>query len=201
MRVHLSLFAPLASLLLATADEFAPLVHEHAGRLFAHANHKSNCVDRVLHSNTSAGRFEAVRGGMYSFTLLPMCVAFLTKDQVNTYLAYPPGRPKNSTDVAILYLTDIFGLPLINNLLLADSFAAAGYFVVEPDLFGGDAVGVDEMGSPGFNFTEWAGRHTPEAVDAIVASTIAAMREDFGVRKIGAVGYWYARPGPISHRN
>lgn len=35
---------------------------------------------------------------------------------VNTYITYPKGHKKN--DTAILYLTDIFGLPLINNLLL-----------------------------------------------------------------------------------
>jgi hypothetical protein len=33
---------------------------------------------------------------------------------VNTYLAYPPD---NKTDNAILYLTDIYGIPLVNNRL------------------------------------------------------------------------------------
>lgn len=46
---------------------------------------------------------------------------------VNTYLSYPPSK---QTDVAILYLTDIFGIPMVNNRLLGDSFAKAGYFVV-----------------------------------------------------------------------
>lgn len=59
---------------------------------------------------------------------------------VETYLSYPPGKKgKKKTDIAILYLSDIFGLPLVNNKLLADSLANAGYFVVEPDLFDGDA--------------------------------------------------------------
>lgn len=74
---------------------------------------------------------------------------------VNTYITYPKGHKKN--DTAILYLSDIFGLPLINNLLfvpsalileihrltrkirLGDSLAEAGYFVVIPDLFNGEA--------------------------------------------------------------
>jgi dienelactone hydrolase len=46
---------------------------------------------------------------------------------VNTYLSYPPSK---QTDVAILYLTDIFGLPLVNNRLLGDSLAKTGYLVV-----------------------------------------------------------------------
>lgn len=40
--------------------------------------------------------------------------------------------------------------------------------------------------------TAWRERHPPEAIDAIVTSTIAAMRGKLGVKKIGAVGYWYA---------
>lgn len=47
------------------------------------------------------------------------------------------------------------------------------------------------MGTLGFNMTEWRARHPPAAIDAIVTSTIAAMRKDYGVKKIGAVGYWY----------
>lgn len=48
-------------------------------------------------------------------------------DAVNTYLSYPSSK---KTEVAILYLTDVFGLPLVNNRLLGDSLAKAGYFVV-----------------------------------------------------------------------
>jgi hypothetical protein len=33
---------------------------------------------------------------------------------VNTYLAYPP---RKKTDTAILYLTDVFGVTLVNNRL------------------------------------------------------------------------------------
>lgn len=74
------------------------------------------------------------------------------------YLSYPSKRKghKKNTETAILYLTDIFGIPLVNNKLyvtvkcfgdscglmtvyrLGDSFANAGYFVVMPDLFDGE---------------------------------------------------------------
>lgn len=62
----------------------------------------------------------------------------LTDHKVNSYVAYPPGKLTNSTSNAILYLTDIFGVTLLNSQLLADSLALAGYLVVEPDLFDGD---------------------------------------------------------------
>ncbi len=39
---------------------------------------------------------------------------------VNTYLAYPPDK---TTDIAILYLSDIYGIPLINNRLYAWAMA------------------------------------------------------------------------------
>ncbi len=56
------------------------------------------------------------------------------------------------------------------------------------------------MGTPGFNMTEWRTRHPPEAIDAIVTSTIAAIKGDFGVKKLGAVGYWYDYLSRVPHR-
>jgi hypothetical protein len=47
------------------------------------------------------------------------------------------------------------------------------------------------MGSPGFNMTAWREKHTTAIVDRIVESTIKSMRGELGVKKIGAVGYWY----------
>lgn len=39
--------------------------------------------------------------------------------------------------------------------------------------------------------TAWSLRHTPDVVDAIINSTLAAMVGEMGIKKIGAVGYWY----------
>ncbi|KAL5314397.1 hypothetical protein ACEPPN_018823 [Leptodophora sp. 'Broadleaf-Isolate-01'] len=175
MRVQLQLLALLAPFTLASPDTYgydpAPLKDEHAGQLFNRVSSKSKCLSGVLTDTNSTGKFETVGG-------------------INTYLAYPPGKSKK-TDIAILYLTDIFGVTLINNRLLADSLALAGYFVVEPDLFNGDPIGIDQLGDPSFNMTAWRERHPPEAIDAIVTSTIAAMRGKLGVKKIGAVGYCF----------
>ncbi|KAK0100205.1 hypothetical protein ONS95_008544 [Cadophora gregata] len=175
MRIQYQLLALLApfTTLATPAKEFgydpAPLKHEHPGQLFNHVNRKSKCLSGVLTDTNSTGRFDSVGG-------------------INTYLAYPKSK---KTDIAILYLTDIFGVQLVNNRLLADSLALAGYFVVEPDLFNGDPIGVDQLNDPSFNITAWRERHPPAAIDAIVTSTIAAMRGDLGVKKIGAVGYCF----------
>jgi dienelactone hydrolase len=126
---------------------------------------------------------------------------------VSSYIARPSTE---KTDTAILYLTDIFGLPLVNNKLyacnrircykrltnttsLGDSLAKAGYLVVMPDLFSGDVIPRDAMGAtaPNFNMTAWRAKHNVSVVDAIVESTIKAMRTELGVKRIGAVGYCF----------
>ncbi|PBP17662.1 dienelactone hydrolase [Diplocarpon rosae] len=175
MLVQLSLLALLAPLSLASGP--APLAYEHPGQLFASASTKSHGASGVLTGTNSTGKFETVGGGMSS--------------SLNTYLAYPPHQSKNNTDVAILYLSDIFGVQLINNRLLADSFARAGYLVAEPDLFDGDAIPVDGLTDPSFNRTAWNERHPTEAIDAIVASTIAGLRQEYGVKRIAATGYCF----------
>jgi dienelactone hydrolase len=69
--------------------------------------------------------------------------------------------------------------------------AAAGYFVVVPDIFHGDPVPADVMKKGGFNFPAWSAKHGADVVDAVVASTIKALRDEHGVKKIGAVGYCF----------
>jgi dienelactone hydrolase len=117
------------------------------------------------------------------------------------YVAYPPDK---KTDNAILYLSDVFGLPLVQNKLwvkhaikkstheerLADSFAKAGYLVVEPDYFEGDAAPTD-MTTPGFDFIKFFTDHPPEKIDSIIEKTIKHMRNDLGVKRIGTAGYCF----------
>ncbi|KAI9772100.1 MAG: hypothetical protein M1840_001388 [Geoglossum simile] len=57
--------------------------------------------------------------------------------KIHTYFAYPESK---STKLGILILTDVLGYGLSNIRLIADQFAANGYFVVMPDLFRGDPV-------------------------------------------------------------
>ncbi|KAG7099778.1 hypothetical protein E1B28_001590 [Marasmius oreades] len=105
---------------------------------------------------------------------------------VNTYVSLPrgPAKPKNE---AVLYLSDIFGLALVNNRLLADQFASAGYAVFAPDYLNGDPVPADD---PNFNITEWSTRHGPEQTLPPTRAVIAALKGR-GITKLGATGYCF----------
>ncbi|KAM0331266.1 hypothetical protein ACHAQA_002936 [Verticillium albo-atrum] len=104
-----------------------------------------------------------------------------------------PATDKNNTGAGIIFLPDIFGISN-NNRLLADQFAGAGYTTLIPDIFNGDATfewgKYDIMkyiteGSDGKN------PHTPEFVDVIVTAGIKTLKEEYGITKLGAVGYCF----------
>ncbi|KAJ5266645.1 hypothetical protein N7478_009453 [Penicillium angulare] len=113
---------------------------------------------------------------------------------VEVYTVYPDDK---STKKAILILTDIIGHKFINVQLIADQFAANGYFVVIPDLFAGDPVPLNKPG--GFDMQKWRHgeyhpkgiAHLPPNVDPIVDACIKEMRETHGCEKIGSVGYCF----------
>lgn len=107
---------------------------------------------------------------------------------IEMYHSYPPGS--NTSSKAILFITDIFGVPLLENKLLADSLAANDYMVVMPDLFAGDAISVEEQ-EAGLNLTEWRQLHPTPEIDRIVTTTISYMRDELNVDKIGGVGYCF----------
>ncbi|KAL2181140.1 dienelactone hydrolase family-domain-containing protein [Thermothelomyces heterothallicus CBS 202.75] len=105
---------------------------------------------------------------------------------VNLYISEPScENPK----VGVLYLTDVFGIQLLENKLLADSFARAGFLVVAPDLFDGEPAPAD-FGTPGFNITDFILQHGPNATDPIVDVGLAYLGET-GVDKIAATGYCF----------
>ncbi|KAJ5825441.1 hypothetical protein N7474_002579 [Penicillium riverlandense] len=104
----------------------------------------------------------------------------------STYFAYPADK---STENAILILTDVIGHRFINAQLLADQFAAAGYFVVMPDLFKGDTVPLNRP--EGFNIMDWLKNHWPPQTDPIIDAVLTDMRENLGCKHIGGVGYCF----------
>ncbi|KAH8676450.1 Alpha/Beta hydrolase protein [Tricladium varicosporioides] len=178
MRSQFSILAVLsisASITIASeAYDPAPLKFEHPGDVFSKISHPSTCLSGVINEGNSTGEYKNISG-------------------INTYLAYPPKARGNGSDTAILYLTDIFGQQLVNNRLLADSLAKAGYTVVLPDLFNGDPVPPDAISNPalGYNLTEWRTRHTTAMVDALVATSIQSIRNELGFKKVAAVGYCF----------
>ncbi|KAJ5476763.1 hypothetical protein N7475_002492 [Penicillium sp. IBT 31633x] len=123
-------------------------------------------------------------------------------DGVETYIAYP--KDNKNPEKAIVFMTDIFGL-FPNAKLLADEYANNGYLTVIPDLFQGDQISVDDMDSGNVDFPAWLPKHQPANVEPPLESTIKYVRETFGVKKLGAVGYCfggkyvvrYLQPGKI----
>lgn len=113
-------------------------------------------------------------------------------------MAYPPDK---STKNAVLILSDVIGHKFTNVQLIADEFAASGYFVVMPDLFGGDTVPLNRP--EGFQIQDWLENHLPEHVEPIIDAVLAEMRGPLGCERIGGVGYCfggryvarYLRPG------
>ncbi|CAK7205273.1 hypothetical protein SEUCBS139899_008040 [Sporothrix eucalyptigena] len=98
-------------------------------------------------------------------------------------------KPQGNATAAVLYLTDVFGIQLAQNKLLADSFARAGFLTVAPDMFNGTPAPGD-INVPGFNTTTFLNTHGPTQTDPIVAAGIAYIRS-LGITRIGATGYCY----------
>ncbi|KAF2667262.1 alpha/beta-hydrolase [Microthyrium microscopicum] len=106
---------------------------------------------------------------------------------LNIYHAYAPSK---SAEHAIIFLTDIFGLALPANKLLADSYARAGYLVLMPDYFKGDPQPQDRTG---FNSTGWAARHPQAEIEQFVGQTVDYAKS-LGVKKLGAAGFCFGGP-------
>lgn len=112
----------------------------------------------------------------------------------DAYLALPPAD-KAHKDVAILYIPDVIGI-WQNSQLMADQFAANGYTTLIIDVFNGDPVSLNRPEN--FDIQSWLQKgsdgnnpHTPEAVDPIVEAAIKTLKDEHGVKRIGAVGYCF----------
>jgi dienelactone hydrolase len=89
-------------------------------------------------------------------------------------------------------LTDVFGHQFQNAQLIADQFAANGYFVVMPYLFHGDAIPFDRRFS--FDIKAWLEGppgHNPSTIDPVMASVLKELRTFLGYERVGAVGYCF----------
>ncbi|KAJ7108764.1 Alpha/Beta hydrolase protein [Mycena epipterygia] len=130
-----------------------------------------NCFKGVTHEGTPEGKTETIGG-------------------ITCYVATPSvDYPK---DKVILFLTDVFGLALNNNRLLADDFARNGFRTIVPDIFNGDPVpeSAFEPGAPPFEREKWFSTHGAEHTRPPIDSVIAALRAD-GVTGFAATGYCF----------
>ncbi|EOD50189.1 putative dienelactone hydrolase family protein [Neofusicoccum parvum UCRNP2] len=123
------------------------------------------CTVGIKHEGTPVGKIEKIAG-------------------YNTYVSYPPDK---STENTVFIVSDIFGYQLINAQLIADQFAANGYFVVIPDLFDDGALPIDLP--KGFDVMKWLDDYPPTRIDPIVQAVIKELRSNKGVKRIGAAGY------------
>jgi len=103
------------------------------------------------------------------------------------YIATPSGNNVHK-DTAILFLPDVIGI-WQNSKLLADQYAANGYYTLIIDQFHGDALRLDRPAD--FNFPAWRENHGVASVDPVVAEAIKYLKEEKGFKKIGAVGYCF----------
>lgn len=117
-----------------------------------------------------------------------------TVKDFEVYTSYPENK---STDYAVLILTDVIGHKFVNAQLIADQFAANGFFVFMPDLFHGDPVSLNRGGD--FDFPKWLQGHGKETVDPIVEASITELREKYKVKKIAAVGYCFGAKYVVRH--
>ena len=74
------------------------------------------CVTGHLHEGTPKGRVETLNG-------------------LSTYVSPPKDGSKKK---ALLFVVDVFGYELNNSRLLADEYAANGYYVYMPDFLQGE---------------------------------------------------------------
>ncbi|KAI4183146.1 MAG: hypothetical protein L6R41_005559 [Letrouitia leprolyta] len=111
---------------------------------------------------------------------------------LNAYIATPPAK----SDVAILFIHDIFGWKFTNNRLLSDHFAKEiNATVYLPDFFDGEVVEEDTVYNDNkraaFDFKAWAERHSKEKRGPAITEAARALKQDLGFKKVAAVGYCY----------
>ncbi|GBE86617.1 Protein AIM2 [Sparassis crispa] len=129
----------------------------------------ADCFRGVRHEGEPEGKIEQIGG-------------------IECYVATP--SVDYAKDKVILFLTDAFGIPLINNRLLADDFARNGFKTIIPDLFNGDPIDAAAFESPGFDFLPWVAKHPPIATSAIVEKVVKVLTES-GVTRIGTTSYCF----------
>ena len=128
---------------------------------------------------------------------------------MRSYVATPQGDyPK---DKVVLFLTDVFGIPLINNRvrprfrpqsprprthvhtqqLLVDDIARNGFKTIMPDILNNDPM--PEERGPDFDRNAWIAKHGPESWQGSLDAVVAALKAQ-GVTRIGTTGYCFGAP-------
>lgn len=114
-----------------------------------------------------------------------------TQFGVKTYVS---GESHGDARNIVIY-TDIFGIGLNNNLLIADRLADAGYRVFIPDVFDGDYFPTSGMNGDDLDWTAfnaWKVNLSPQKLAGTALAFLAALRESVGKDKfIGTIGHCF----------
>ncbi|KAJ3051244.1 hypothetical protein HK097_007762 [Rhizophlyctis rosea] len=129
--------------------------------------HPGSAQDVIRHTGRSVGKESVING-------------------VKHYIS----KPFKKSTTAVIYLTDVFGLPLPENRLLVDSFARAGFFTIAPDLFQNKPAPAD-LNTPGFDVAGFLALHGPNVTDPIIAKTVQYVRKELGYKKVAVTGYCF----------
>ncbi|GAA5870601.1 hypothetical protein JCM1840_004813 [Sporobolomyces johnsonii] len=127
------------------------------------------CISGHIHTGEPTGSMQEIGG-------------------VPTYVSLPSGDYDKTK--ALLFLTDVFGLPLPNNRLLADTFAANGIAVYAPELFNGEAIDMEAMHGGKVDIGAWLSTHGADVTRPVAEKVIAALKAQ-GVTRFAATGYCY----------
>lgn len=74
---------------------------------------------------------------------------------------------------------------------MADEFASRGYLTVVPDLFDGGAIGVEAFFGAKVDLKAWVENNPPEKIDPVIKRVVEHLKTDFGVERVGGVGYCF----------
>lgn len=97
--------------------------------------------------------------------------------------------------VGIFFIFDVIGI-WKNSKLIVDQFVVNGYLILLIDVFNGDVLFLNCLGF--FDFNVWLIKgfdgnnfYIKEVVDFIVEDVIKVFKEEYGVEKLGVVGYCF----------
>ncbi|KAJ7123781.1 chlorocatechol-degradation protein [Mycena crocata] len=130
-------------------------------------NLSDHCFIAVTHDGTPEGKTESI-GGIECYVATPT-------------IPYPK-------DKVLIFLTDIFGLALPNNRLLADDFARNGFKTIVIDLFNGDPIRINPP--PDFDRAKWSEVHGPAQTRPRIDSVIGELQKE-GIVAFAGVGYCF----------